>query len=165
MTRPVWNIVRDESGTSLIEMALVMPILASLAIGMVDIARGYSSKLALEQAAQRAIERVQQYQSTESTYDLLDSEAAAAARDAGFTTAADTDVAIDYWMECDGTRKGNGTAGNGYDASCAPGEDTLRYISLKITQKFKPLFGTKYFPGANSDGTYTINGTAAIRTQ
>ncbi|MEO5772899.1 MAG: TadE/TadG family type IV pilus assembly protein [Sphingomicrobium sp.] len=165
MMRRLWNIVRDESGTSLIEMALVMPVLAGLTIGMVDIARGYSSKLALEQAAQRAIEKVQQYQSTSSTYNLLATEAASAARDAGFTTAADTDVAIDYWLECNGVRQGDGTAGNGYTSSCSSGQTNTRYISLAITQKFKPLFGTKYFPGANSDGTYTIKGTAAIRTQ
>ena len=165
MMARLWTILRDEKGTSLIEMGFVAPILAALAVGMVDIARGYTSKLALEQSAHRAIEKVQQYQSTSSTYDLLDTEAASAARDAGFSSAADSDVSIDYWLECNGTRQGDGTAGNGYNDTCDPGQTYTRYISLTITQKFKPLFGTKYFPGANSDGTYTIKGTAAIRTQ
>ncbi|MEO6360815.1 MAG: TadE/TadG family type IV pilus assembly protein [Sphingomicrobium sp.] len=165
MTRNLHPILTDERGTSLIEMALVMPILAGLAVGMVDIARGYSAKLALEQSANRAIEKVQQYQSNKDTYSLLKAEASDAARDAGFTTAADSDVAIDYWLECNGIRSGNGTAGNGYNDDCNPGQTYARFITVSITQKYKPMFGTKYFPSANSDGTYTINGKAGIRTQ
>lgn len=159
------SLLADETGTSLIEMALVMPVLAGLTVGMVDISRGYSSKLALEQAAHRSIEKVQQYQSTKDTYTLLQAEASDAARDAGFTTAADSDVAIDYWLECNGTRKGDGTAGNGYNDDCDPGQTYARFITVTITQKYKPMFGTKYFPNANSDGTYTIKGKAGIRTQ
>ena len=58
---------QDEGGASIIELALVAPILATLLIGMVDLSRAYSRKLMLEQAAQRAIEKIQQYQSTTST--------------------------------------------------------------------------------------------------
>ena len=41
------RITRDERGTSLIEMAMLAPLLATLTIGMVDISRGYSEKLFL----------------------------------------------------------------------------------------------------------------------
>jgi Flp pilus assembly protein TadG len=58
---------QDERGASIVELALVTPILASLLIGMVDLSRAYSYKLNLEQGAQRAIEKVQQYQTTTST--------------------------------------------------------------------------------------------------
>jgi Flp pilus assembly protein TadG len=159
------NILTDERGTSLIEMAFVIPVFAAMAVGMSDIALAYSGKLQLEQAAQRSIEKVQQYQSTSSTYDLLDSEAAAAARDAGFTSAADTDVTTDYWLECNGVRQGNGTAGNGYSADCDSGVTYSRYIKITISQKYTPKFASKIFPYANADGTYTIQGSAAIRTQ
>ena len=50
---------RDERGASIIELALVAPVLASMLVGMVDLSRAYSYKLKLEQAAQRAIEKVQ----------------------------------------------------------------------------------------------------------
>ncbi len=51
------HLFRDERGTSVIELALVAPILASLVIGMSDLSRAYSAKLQLEQAAQRSIEK------------------------------------------------------------------------------------------------------------
>ena len=95
MTRQVQTLARDERGASIIEMAMAMPVLASLLIGMVDISRAYSAKLQLEQAAYRAVEKVQQYQTTESTYDTLKTEAGSAARAAGFTNVADSDVVID----------------------------------------------------------------------
>jgi Flp pilus assembly protein TadG len=72
------RIARDDRGASIIELALVAPVLASLLIGMVDMSRAYSYKLKLEQSAQRAIEKVQQYQAESSTYSTLQSEAATA---------------------------------------------------------------------------------------
>src|SRR5262249_40976920 len=115
MIRQIQSLARDEGGASIIEMGLMLPILASLLIGMVDISRAYSAKLQLEQSAYRAIEKVQQYNTTEDTYNTLKSEAASAARGAGFTTVTDSDVTIDYWLECNGTRAAN------YDTVCSSG--------------------------------------------
>ena len=53
------RLARDDRGASIVELALVVPIMGSLLIGMVDLSRAYSHKLKLEQAAQRAIEKVQ----------------------------------------------------------------------------------------------------------
>ena len=50
---------RDERGNSFLETALAAPLLASLFVGMVDVSRAVSAKIDLEQAAQRAVERVQ----------------------------------------------------------------------------------------------------------
>ncbi len=63
----ITRLAQDDRGASIIELALVAPILASLLIGMVDLSRAYSHKLLLEQAAQRSIEKVQQYQASSST--------------------------------------------------------------------------------------------------
>lgn len=156
MIRPFHGILRAEQGASLIELALVLPILASLLIGMVDIARGYSAKLQLEQSAQRAIERVQQYQATESTATLMVTDGTAAATAAGFTSPT---VTVAWWLECNGVKQAS------YNDDCASGEAYARFSKVTIASTFKPLFGTKYFPGANSDGTFNISGAAAIRTQ
>ena len=107
------SLARDESGASIIEMAMVLPVLSGLLIGMIDISRAYAAKLSLEQAAYRAIEKVQQYNTTASTYSTLKSEAAAAANASGFSGVTDSDVTIDYWLECNGTRKSD------YNTSCA----------------------------------------------
>ncbi len=153
MIRFIRSLARDESGASIIEMAMVAPVLAALLMGMVDISRAYSAKLQLEQAAQRSIEKVQQYRTTTSTYSTLVAEAATAA---GVNA---TDVTVDYWLECNGARQ------TAYTTVCPTVQTRVRYITVSINKKFSPMFGTRYFPGANSDGTYTINAQAGLRTQ
>ena len=159
MIRQFKSLARDEGGASIIEMGLMLPILASLLIGMVDISRAYSAKLQLEQSAYRAIEKVQQYNTTESTYDTLRTEAGSAARAAGFTDVTDNDVTIDYWLECNGTRQTD------YDTVCSSGQTYARWITVDITAKFTPMFSSSKWPGSNTDGTYTLHGKAGLRTQ
>ena len=147
------RLARDERGASIVELALVVPVMASLLIGMVDLSRAYSYKLKLEQAAQRAIEKIQQYQTTTSTYGTLQTEAAAAA---GVPTS---NVVIDYWLECDGTRATN------YNSSCTTGQTYARWVQVDVTGTFTPLFASKRYPGANANGTFTLHGIAGMRTQ
>jgi Flp pilus assembly protein TadG len=159
MIRKLRDLRSDQHGTALIEMALATPFLAAVLVGMVDISRAYSERLQLEQATQRAIEKVFNNQTTSTSYNTLKAEAVSAAHDAGYTTVVATDVTIDFWLECNGVRESN------YDSSCDPGELQARYLNVALQKKFTPSFGTKYFPGANSDGTYTIRSDAGIRTQ
>ena len=147
------RLARDDRGASIIELALVAPVLASLLIGMVDLSRAYSYKLKLEQAAQRAIEKVQAYQTSTSTYTTLQSEAAAAA---GVPT---NKVTIDYWLECDGTRASN------YESVCTSGQTYARWVTVSVEGTFTPMFRSKYYPRANTDGTFTIVGKTGMRTQ
>jgi Flp pilus assembly protein TadG len=159
MIRKLRSLAADERGTSLIEMAFAMPILAACLMGMVDLSRAYSEKLQLEQATQRAIEKVMNRQTSSTSYNTLKSEAKSAAHEAGFTTVTDSDVTVDFWLECNGARQSN------YDSQCTGGQVYARYINVEIRKKFTPFFGTKYFPGANSDGTFTVKADAGIRTQ
>jgi Flp pilus assembly protein TadG len=152
------SLIADERGTSLIEMALATPFMAALLMGMVDLSRAYSEKLQLEQAAQRSIERAMNRQMASTTFNTLVAEAAAAAG------VEQDEVTVDFWLECNGVRQGDGTPGNGYDTQC-PGQLRSRYLTVTVQKDFEPSFGTKYFPGANSDGTYTIGARAGIRTQ
>ena len=147
------RIARDDRGASIIELALVAPVLASLLIGMVDLSRAYSYKLKLEQAAQRAIEKDQAYQTSTSTYTTLQSEAAAAA---GVPT---NKVTIDYWLECDGTRASN------YESVCTGSQTYARWVTVSVEGTFTPMFRSKYYPRANTDGTFTIVGKTGMRTQ
>jgi Flp pilus assembly protein TadG len=153
MIQKLRTLFADDRGTSLIELALATPILAACLMGMVDLSRAYSEKLQLEQAAERAIEKVMNNQTGSTSYNTLKAEAVEAA---GVTTA---DVTVDYWLECNGTRQTN------YDTSCTTGQTYARYLNVAVQKKFTPAFGSQYFPGANSDGTYTIKADAGIRTQ
>ena len=159
MMRLLPNLARDERGASIIEMALLLPVLSTIVIGVVDLSRAYSQKLILEQSAYRAIEKVQQYQATESTYDTLKNEVVNAANNAGFTDVTATSVTIDYWLECNGTRQSN------YDTVCASNQTYARFLTVDVTAKFTPMFSSKRWPGSNSDGTYTLHGQAGLRTQ
>ena len=159
MIRQFQSLARDDRGASIIEMGLMLPILASLLIGMIDISRAYSAKLQLEQSAYRAIEKVQQYNTVASTYDTLKSEAASAANSAGFSSVTASDVTIDYWLECNGTRASD------YNTNCTSGQTYARWITVDITAKFTPMFSSSKWPGSNTDGTYTLHGKAGLRTQ
>lgn len=145
----------DERGNSLIEMALVAPVLATLLVGAVDMSRAYSAKLNLEQAAQRTIELIQRSEYTTSNNATLAADAQAAA-------GAGSSATVASWLECnnDGTKLDydTGTCSN----SSAP---YARYVQLTVQKPFTPTFGTRFFPGANANGTYTIRATAGIRTQ
>jgi Flp pilus assembly protein TadG len=142
----------DTRGAAIIELALAAPILATLLIGMVDIGRGYSMKLQLEQAAQRAIEKVMNGQADRSSVAALKTEAA--------TTAgvAETAVTVDFWLECDGARQAS------YDSNCSTAAVSRRYLTVQISKAFNPMFATKW-AGANTDGSYTVIGKTGVRTQ
>ena len=159
MMQKLRSLFADDRGTSLIELALATPILAAVLMGMVDLSRAYSERLQLEQATQRAIEKVFNNQTQSTSYNTLKAEAVSAAHDAGYTSVTATDVTIDYWLECNGVRQAS------YDTPCGGGQVYARFLNIAIQKKFTPYFGTKYFPGANSDGTFTLRSDAGIRTQ
>jgi Flp pilus assembly protein TadG len=146
---------RDESGASIIETAMVLPVFGAMVIGVADISRAYSAKLKLEQAAFRAIEKVQQYRDTSSTFSTISAEATTAATAAGF---ANPTVTIDYFLECDGTRQAT------YATTCGTATPN-RWITVDIAGTFTPMFASSRWPGSNANGTYTLHGRAGLRTQ
>lgn len=141
----------DERGTSVIELALAAPILAVLTIGIIDLSEGFSQKLRLEQAAQRAIEKVMNGRADTTTIDALKTEAATTA---GVATSA---VTTDFWLECNGTRAAT------YNSSCTSGQTYARYLSVSITKVYTPFFNYKFH--SRTTNTYTLTGAATVRTQ
>ena len=159
MMMSIARLTQDDRGASIVELALVAPILASLLIGMVDLSRAYSHKLLLEQAAQRSIEKIQQYQASASTADLLKAETVAAAKAAGFASTTTADVTVDFWLECNGVRAAD------YNTVCPDGQNYGRWVSVDLKGTFSPMFRSRRWPGANPDGTFTLRGKAGMRTQ
>lgn len=152
MMKRLRHLIADQDGTSIVEMGMVLPVLAAMLVGMTDVSRAYSYKLQLEQAAFRSIEKVQQYQTTSSTYDTLQGEAAEAAG------VSSSDVTVTYWLECNGVV-------TTYTTNCSNGQTYGRWVQVEIKGTYTPMFKSRRFPGANANGTYTIYGRARIRTQ
>ena len=152
MSRLRTLMLRADDGAATVEMALFAPFFAAMLIGMVDISSAYAAKLQLQQAAQRAVEKIEQTSASTSVIATLTAEAATAA---GVAVSA---VTVDYWLECNGSRQSS------YATVCTPGQTYARYLTVQITKDFSPPIKFK-FPNSNSDGTYTITTKAGIRTQ
>ena len=153
-------LARDERGASLIELALALPFLGTMVIGMVDVSQGYSAKIKLTQAAQRAIEMAMQGEKKTSLYNTLQQEGATAA---GVATSA---VTVKYWLECNGVNQNTSTATMAADFQkvCPTGQTFARYVTIDITKAYTPMFATKWL-GANADGSFTLHGKAGLRVQ
>lgn len=161
---PFTRVRNDKRGAAIIELALAAPFMAALLIGMTDLARGYSTKLQLEQAAQRTVEKIEQQKSVASSYNsTLSTEATNAMTDAGYSTG--NTITPDSWLEC----SSNGTSWTrqtDFNGSCPNATDiTARYVSVSISRSFTPMFTSRHWPGANADGTITVSGFAEVRIQ
>lgn len=149
MRRLLRSVARDERGTSLIEFGFLVPFLAVLGMGIIDLSRGLAERFALQQAVSRGLELVQSRPATAAaTASDLDYEFARAEAQSAAGTGAT--VTMTRWLECDGVDKGAATG------SCADGQDTARYLRLRITKNFQ---GDFYF------STIRMTATGAVRTQ
>ncbi|MEO6224551.1 MAG: TadE/TadG family type IV pilus assembly protein [Sphingomicrobium sp.] len=171
-----FRLARDQRGAAVIELALVAPMFALMAIGVIDLSNAFSRKLALEQGAQRAIEKIMQTTDIDTVEGSLTTEAVCQVNG---TTANGTckttpisasNVTVSYRLECT-TSAGVMTARSSTDATafdaltCANTTDKeARYIQVAVTDKYSPMFPL-HFLGYNTDGTYHISATAGMRTQ
>ena len=153
-------LARDERGSTLVELSLALPFMAAMLVGMVDLSRGFSHKLQLEQAAQRSIEKAMQGKKKTTLFATLQAEAVEAA---GVTPSA---VDVRYWLECNGVTqyKGKATMTVDYEAVCPNGQAYARYVEVTITKNYAPMFTTKFL-GSKSDGTFDVVGTSGLRVQ
>lgn len=156
MTRRSFRALRDDvRGAAIIELAIIAPVLALMTVGVVDMANGFATKLKLEQAAQRSIEKVMQTTGNNTAEDTIKAEAA---------TQADVpveNVTVSYRLECDGTLQADP------EGECTATQKESKWVQVTVTDKYKPLFAMKMFKfsGIEADGTYHIAAKAGMRTQ
>lgn len=152
MIRRTLRLLADDRGSSVIEMGLVAPFLAAMLIGMVDLSRAYSTKLQLEQAAQRTIEKVQVSSYDPSDDATLQQDAA----DAAGVSAAN--VTVLSWLQCN-----NSPTKQAFASSCNGSEPFARYVAIRIRKDYTPLFRVKW--DRTASGTWNVRGEAGIRVQ
>lgn len=154
------KLLRDQRGNALIELGLVFPLLGTMVVGMVDISRGYSARLQLEQAAQRSIEKAMNGKKTSTLFNTLTAEAVAAAN------VPATAVTVRYWLECNGVSQNTSVAtmAADYERICPNGNTYARYVSVSIQKTYRPMFRMKWF-GSNADGSFNLIGRSGVRVQ
>ena len=152
MSIPARNPVRDDRGAAVIELALIAPVLALLTIGIIDVSQAFGRQLTLEQAAQRAVEKVMQT-TGDTTVEATIKEEAAAQGD-----VAPEDVTVSYRLECDGTVEAD------FDTECGAGEVESRYLMVTVSGSYTPMFPAHFF-GDGGDGIYHMTATAGVRTK
>lgn len=151
MLRPLLSrLRRDERGAAVIELAFVAPILATMTIGVIDLSSAFGRKLALEQAAQRAIEKIMNTTANDTVEATLQQEAAKQAN------VPASDVTVTFRLECNGTYT---TAD-----SCPNGQTMSQWINVEVRGTYDPMFDVT-FGGVAADGLYHLKGEAGIRTQ
>lgn len=175
-------LLSNERGAAIIELAIVAPILALGVIGIVDMSNAYSRKLALEQGAQRAIEKIMQTTQESTVESTLASEAVCqvdgvnsdgTCKTSPITTS---NVTVTWRRECSTsagalttTAAGNSTpqtytTSAAYDADpCSSGSKEADYIQVALTDKYTPMFSTHFGSYNSSDGAYDISATAGVR--
>lgn len=156
MTSILTRIASSERGAAIVELALAAPFFAALFIGMNDMSRAYSEKLKLEQAAQRAIEKIEQQHTVLTDYSSYSTEASNAATAAGYSGST---VSLDYWLECNGVRQSTTTT------PCSSGQTYARYVTVTVSNTYTPTFASRHWPGADANGNIPVSGYAGIRVQ
>ena len=141
-------------GQSLVELALMLPVLGILLIGTIDFARVYYAAMAIDQAA-RAGAAYGAQSVAKSGDDAGMAQAALSAANLDLTPAVTAaSVHATHWCACaDGTQ-----------VSCASGTCTEGvprvYVSVEVDRTFQTLFP---YPGIPS--TVRLNRTATLRVQ
>lgn len=146
------NLGRDQAGNSFVEMGLILPLMATLLVSTVDVSRAYSERLSLEQAAQRAVEKVQIKDYAQTDKATMETEAETAAGTGSDATASD-------WLQC-----GTSTTHLSYTGSCTSGT-AQRFVQVVITKDYTPLFTSALIGRRNANHRVTLTARAGIRVQ
>ncbi len=148
--RPILvRLLGNRRGASAVELALATPMLGFALLGSYDLARGFSARIDLAQAAARSAELATSYGQVRTDYSMLGQEAVDAAVRAGFPNPVAT---VDFWLECNGAR----VAGN--VTICPGGQTYARYVTVQIDATYVPVFGL--FGNA-----FPLTGRATVRIQ
>ena len=150
-------LARDSAGTSVMELGLTMPILLMLLLGTIDASRMITTKIDMEQAAQRTTDYAlaKRPDSGDGTY--LQTEAASAAN------VSASDVTVDIYLECDGVRQAD------FSTACTAGQQQARYASVAIDKPVDTIFDWGALSGVIGSrllpSTVTVQGDRVVRFQ
>jgi Flp pilus assembly pilin Flp len=163
MTRVLFQRLReDEGGVAVLELALAAPILALFIMGTVDVGSAFSRKLALEQGAQRAVEKVMQTTELDNVQDTIAGEVAVQA------SVREDQVKVEFPRYCDDRKMPDverDEDGFAEGDPCATGEKEAHYIMVTVTDEYDPLFPALGMGKKLANGNYKVVAQAGMRTK
>jgi len=156
------SLLRDERGVSVIEFGFLVPILGFMLLGMVDLANGYTRKMAVENAVARAMEKVSVL-AVQDDYTFLKAEVVNA-----YSRVTASSVTVDAYSMCDTTRMPTFRSECGFRADGTP-EEISRYVRLRVEDRWKPtfnwgVFGLRLYK-TGTDGKVPLNVDTQLRVQ
>lgn len=170
------GLLRDQRGTAVTELAIVAPVLALTVIGIVDMSNAYSRKLAAEQGAHRAVEKIMQTTEDSTVENTLTTEAVCQVNGTNTDGSCKTspisasDVTVTWRLECTDSGgliaaqvSSDATTFDGFSCNVGTVREA-RYVSVTVNDKYTPMFPLRFI-ALNGDGTYHISATAGMRTQ
>ena len=118
----------DCQGFGAMELALSMPFLMLLSLGMIDASNLIAAKIDYEQAAQQTTDYAlaKRPQSSDGTYLVTIAKAAA--------DVETYEVTVQVFLECGGTRESD------FNATCSSGASPARYVSVQIRKDLDTYF-------------------------
>lgn len=144
----------DRDGTSTIELAIIVPVLALLTLVAADLAMAFKMKIGLQTAAERTAQMATKGGYNSVAYQNLAADAADAA---DVPTNA---VIVTGSLFCNNTVQGSA------DAICPAGQQLKRYVAITISNSYQPMLAG-LLPHGNwaSDQGITLTGSASVRLQ
>lgn len=141
---------RSESGDSLVEMALLLPILTMLLLGTVDLGRLAYMSIEVSNAARAGVQYGQQNSTTWSNVTAMQTAATNDATDLVGASNGNLTAVATYWCQC--------SDGSAVVPSCSPGPTScagthrVNYVKVVTTATYRPWFSC---PGIPSSTTLT----------
>jgi Flp pilus assembly protein TadG len=169
------RLLADKRGAVVIELALIAPVLALCIAGIVDMSNAYTKKLALEQGAQRAIEKIMNTTEDSTVETTLADEAECQINGSTTTDGVTTcntsptqTITVTWRLDCTtgGTTTSQSTTSSGtYDTYLHDCTGTKAgYVEVTVSDKYSPLFPIHFAGYNSSDKSYHISATAGVRT-
>jgi hypothetical protein len=158
--RSLWS---DNNGSSVVELALLAPLLTGALFAIVDLGKGFNEKLVLEQVAQRSIEKAMQGVQADPQTGIFATLKAEAATEAGI---AASDVVVKYWLECNGVSQFTTYAkmDDDYKRVCGEGVQYSRFIQISLQKAYTPTFNMPWL-NTNAQGKVIVKARAGLRVQ
>jgi Flp pilus assembly protein TadG len=157
------SLIRDQAASSVVELALLAPILTGVLFAIVDLGKGFNQKLVLEQVAQRAIEKAMQGVQADPQTGIFATLKDEAAAEAGVDASA---VTVRYWLECAGVSQYTTAAkmDEDYKRVCAPGVQYSRFLEVGLQKAYTPTFNMPWL-NTNAQGKVIVKARAGLRVQ